>query len=95
MPYIEIQRQSYIADIRASLSETEAALKSCEADIKQIDDLIEYCKANKLRKFRRHVVMLERKIATDRKKELLSRKKVLIKLLIKAEKYAPGKGWRP
>lgn len=94
MPEIDIQRQNYIADIRASIADCDTELKSVQADIKQIDDLLDYCKANKLRKFRRKVVKLERYIALNREKELNIRRKALVGLLSNAEKYTPGKGWR-
>ena len=94
MPYIDIQRQNYIADIRASISEIDADLAVCENDLKQIGDLLEYCKANKLRKFRRKVVKQELRIAERRKKDLTRQRKDFVKLLAMAERYAPGKGWR-
>ena len=93
MPEIDIQRQNYIADIRASIEDCDTELKSIQADIKQIDELLEYCKANKLRKFRRKVVKLEKCIALNREKELNIRRKAFVRLLSNAEKYAPGKGW--
>lgn len=93
MPEIDIQRQNYIADIRASIADCDTELKSVQADIKQIDELLEYCKVNKLRKFRRKVVKLEKYIARNREKELNIRRKALVGLLSNAEKYAPGKGW--
>lgn len=94
MPYIDIQRQNYIADIRASIVEIDLDIAANKKDLQQIDDLMEYCKANKLRKFRRKVVMQERKIALRREKELTRRRADFVKLLARAEKYAPGKGWR-
>lgn len=93
MPYIDIQRQNYIADIRASIADCDAELRNVAADIQQLDDLTQYCKANKLRKFRRKVVNYERVIALNRQTELMQRRKALVKLLFNAEKYAPGKGW--
>lgn len=94
MPEIDIQRQNYIADIRASIAECDTELKSVQADIKQIDELLDYCKVNKLRKFARKVVKFERVIALNREAELNTRRKALLKLLSNAERYAPGKGWR-
>lgn len=94
MPEIDIQRQNYIADIRASIADCDTELKSVQADIKQIEELLDYCKANKLRKFRRKVVKLEKAIAVAREKEIQKRRGAFVKLLSNAEKYAPGKGWR-
>lgn len=94
MPEIDIQRQNYIADIRASIADCDTELKSVKSDLKQIDNLLEYCKINKLRKFARKVVKFERVIALNRETELIARRKALVKLLSNAEKYAPGKGWR-
>ncbi|MBR5299004.1 MAG: hypothetical protein IKU36_02000 [Bacteroidales bacterium] len=94
MPYIDIQRQNYIEAIRNSISETVMGIKEKEKDILQIQNLMEYCKANKLRKFRRKVVKQELRIALQEKKELEKRRKEFTKLLGLAEQYAPGKGWR-
>lgn len=94
MPYIDIQRQNYIEAIRNSISDTVMAIKEKEKDILQIQNLMEYCKANKLRKFRRKVVKQELRIALQEKKELEKRRKEFTKLLGLAEQYAPGKGWR-
>lgn len=94
MPYIDIQRQNYIEAIRNSISDTVMAIKEKEKDILQIQNLMEYCKVNKLRKFRRKVVKQELRIALQEKKELEKRRKEFTKLLGLAEQYAPGKGWR-
>ena len=94
MPYIDIQRQNYIEAIRNSISDTVMAIKEKEKDILQIQNLMEYCKANKLRKFRRKVVKQELRIALQEKKDLEKRRKEFTKLLGLAEQYAPGKGWR-
>lgn len=94
MPYIDIQRQNYIEAIRNSISDTVMEIKEKEKDILQIQNLMEYCKANKLRKFRRKVVKQELRIALQEKKELEKRRKEFTKLLGLAEQYAPGKGWR-
>lgn len=94
MPYIDIQRQNYIEAIRNSISDCVMEIKEKEKDILQIQNLMEYCKANKLRKFRRKVVKQELRIALQEKKELEKRRKEFTKLLGLAEQYAPGKGWR-
>ena len=93
MAEVDIQRQNYIAAIRSSISDVDLELRNRKSDIRQIEDLIEYCKANKLRKFKR-VVKFELKLANKKAKWLEDYKKDLVKLLSKAERYAPGKGWR-
>lgn len=93
MAEIDIQRQNYIAAIRDSISDADIELRNKEEDLKQIDALIDYCKQNKLRKFKR-VVMMERRIFKRRMKFLTIHREDLVKLLGKAERYAPGKGWR-
>lgn len=93
MAEVDIQRQNYIAAIRSSISDVDLELRNRKSDIQQIEDLIEYCKANKLRKFKR-VVKFELKLANKKAKWLEDYKKDLVKLLSKAERYAPGKGWR-
>lgn len=94
MPYIDIQRQNYIEAIRNSISDCVMEIKEKEKDILQIQNLMDYCKVNKLRKFRRKVVKQELRIALQEKKELEKRRKEFTKLLGLAEQYAPGKGWR-
>ena len=91
---IDFQRQNYIADIRATIESINSEIASVDSDIHQIQDLLDYCKENKLRKFRKRVVKKEMRLATAQKKFLEQRKAGFIKLLCDAERYAPGKGWR-
>lgn len=87
---LDIQRQNYIADIHHSISEVELELRNIDRDMKQIDDLIDLCKVNKMRKFKK-VVKFEKKIALKKKDWLIFHKKQLVTLLGLAERYAPGK----
>lgn len=93
MAEVDIQRQNYIAAIRDSISEVDLELRNKNSDFEQVNDLIEYCRRNKLRKFKR-VAKLEKRILERKMKFLEIHREELVKLLSKAERFAPGKGWR-
>lgn len=92
MAEIDIRRNDYIAAIRSSIQDVDIELRNIGSEMSQCLGLIEYCKRNKLRKFKR-VVKKELNIVHKRKHWLECHKEDLVELLAMAEKYAPGKGW--
>ena len=84
-----IRRNDYIAAIRSDISELNIALNEYQSLKRQALDLIQYCKNNKLRKFKR-VAKKELKLLDKKHKWHLRYKKQLEGLLVAADRYAPG-----
>lgn len=84
-----IRRNDYIAAIRSDISDVKTTLAEYQELKRQALELIQYCKDNKLYKFKR-VAKMELKLLDAKHKWHLRYKKKLEKLLYKAEKFAPG-----
>lgn len=84
-----IRRNDYIAAIRSDISELNAEIASYQELKMQALDLIQYCSANKLRRFKK-VAKLELRTLDEKHNWHLKHKKRLEKLLYMAEKYAPS-----
>ena len=84
-----IRRNDYIAAIRSDISELTIDLNNYQELKRQCLELIQYCKLNKLRDFKK-VAKMELKLLDNKHAWQLKHKKRLEKLLYKAEKSAPG-----
>lgn len=84
-----IRRNDYIAAIRHDISEVTTSLGEYQELKKQAYELLQYCKDNKLRKFKK-VVKKEIKILNRKNKWHKRYKKQLEELLVAADRYAPG-----
>lgn len=87
---MDIRRNDYIASIRHDISELDLDLNMFETLKRQSLELIQYCKDNRLWRFKR-VVKRELRLLISKDKWQRKRKKRLVKLLAKAEKYTPGR----
>jgi hypothetical protein len=87
---LDIRRNDYIASIRHDISELDLDLNMFETLKRQNLELIQYCKDNRLWRFKR-VVKRELRLLISKDKWQRRRKKRLVKLLAKAEKYTPGR----
>lgn len=88
-----IRRNDYIASIQSDISDVKQDIESYDKLLEAANELLRYCKANKLRKFRR-VVKLEMKIMKEKHKFHKRYLKHLMKLRYRAEQYAPGRNDR-
>lgn len=86
---LDIRRNDYINAIRNDVNETKIAINDFALLENEAKDLILYCEANKLRKFKR-VAKLELKILRQKHRWHKRYLRKLKKLLYKAEKYAPS-----
>lgn len=87
----DIRRNDYIASIRYDISEIDTELSMFDSLERQQKELIDYCKKNKLWRFR-WTVQYELKLIRLKNRFNVRFRKKLIKLLSKAEKYTPGTG---
>ena len=87
---MDIRRNDYIASIRHDISELDLDLNMFETLKRQNLELIQYCKDNKLWRFKR-VVKRELRLLISKDKWQRRRRKKLEKLLAKAERYTPGR----
>ena len=85
---LDIRRNDYINAIRNDVNETKIAISDFDKLEQEAKDLIDYCKENKLRKFKR-VAKLELKILRQKHRWHKRYLKRLRTLLYKAEVYAP------
>lgn len=85
-----IRRNDYIASIRFDIDELNRQLQEFPSLIAEGEDLVKYCKLNKLRHFKR-VAKLEVKLLKKKQNYTKKHLKDLQKLLYKAEQYAPGR----
>ena len=90
---MDIRRNDYIASIRHDISELDLDLNMFETLKRQSLDLIQYCKDNRLWRFKR-VVKRELRLLISKDKWQRRRRKKLEKLLAKAERYTPGRNER-
>lgn len=89
MNSLGIRRNDYIAAIRSEMLEVQEKIASYSNDVQDAKDLIQYCKMNKLYKFKK-VIKLELKTLKKKQKMNIQYEKHLQKLLYLAERYAPG-----
>lgn len=87
---MDIRRNDYIASIRHDISELDLDLNMFETLKSQSLELIQYCKDNRLWRFKR-VVKRELRLLISKDKWQRRHRKKLEKLLAKAEKYTPGR----
>ena len=87
---MDIRRNDYIASIRHDISELDLDLNMFETLKRQSLELIQYCKDNKLWRFKR-VVKRELRLLISKDKWQRRHRKKLEKLLVKAERYTPGR----
>ena len=86
---VDIRRADYLASISHSIGEAKTHIEECKSSRKQALALIEYCKANKLRKFRR-VAKLELRLIDDEQRFYEKQQEALLNLYSKAYNNAPG-----
>lgn len=87
---MNIRRNDYIAAIRHDISELNVELNMFETLKRQSLELIQYCKDNRLWRFKR-VVKRDLRLLISKNKWQRKHKKKLTKLLVKAEKHTPGR----
>lgn len=86
----DVRRNDYIASIRYDISEIDTELSMFDSLERQQKELIDYCKKNKLLRFK-WTVQYELKLIRLRNRFNTRFRKKLIKLLSKAERYTPGR----
>lgn len=88
-----IRRNDYLAAIQSDILDVQQDIESYDKIVEEAENLLQYCKANKLRKFRT-VAKLEMRILKRKHKWQKRYLKYLVKLRYKAEQYAPGRNDR-
>ena len=86
---VDIRRADYLASITHSIGEAKSKIANCKTCEKQANELVEYLKITKQRKFRR-VAKTELKIIKKEREFYEKQQKELLKLYEKAFKHAPG-----
>lgn len=88
-PVIDMRRNDYLASIMDSISEAKNEVAACKELEKQALDLMDYCKQNKLRKFKK-VAQLELRLIQKKKKFFERYQGDLLVLYEKACTNTPG-----